>query len=145
MIPRGEVGLIFANIGLALSLAGKPIIDSTTFSAVVVMVIVTTMATPPALKWSLKRRHAIRWNLGHVQSPATVLHAAAIPRRCSTDRAIGLEFRLRSSINLARGSVRAWTIGVGRSIRAAIAITEQSPTAPSSNWATLRCSSQKKS
>jgi Kef-type K+ transport system membrane component KefB len=56
MIPRGEVGLIFANIGLGLSLAGEPIIDEGTFSAVVIMVIVTTMATPPLLKWSLARR-----------------------------------------------------------------------------------------
>jgi Kef-type K+ transport system membrane component KefB len=56
MIPRGEVGLIFANIGLGLSLAGQPIIEQGTFSAVVIMVIVTTMATPPLLKWSLARR-----------------------------------------------------------------------------------------
>jgi Kef-type K+ transport system membrane component KefB len=55
MIPRGEVGLIFANIGLALSIGGRPIIDRATFSAVVVMVIVTTMVTPPALKWSFAR------------------------------------------------------------------------------------------
>ena len=56
MVPRGEVGLIFANIGLALSVAGRRIIDEATFSAIVVMVIVTTMVTPPALKWSLGRR-----------------------------------------------------------------------------------------
>jgi Kef-type K+ transport system membrane component KefB len=56
MIPRGEVGLIFANIGLGLSLAGQPIVDEGIFSAVVIMVIVTTMATPPLLKWSLARR-----------------------------------------------------------------------------------------
>ena len=55
MIPRGEVGLIFANIGLALSVAGQRIIDRDTFSAVVVMVIITTMVTPPLLKWSLSR------------------------------------------------------------------------------------------
>ncbi len=55
MIPRGEVGLIFANIGLALSVGGHRIITKSTFSAVVVMVIVTTMVTPPALKWSLRR------------------------------------------------------------------------------------------
>jgi Kef-type K+ transport system membrane component KefB len=56
MIPRGEVGLIFANIGLALSFGGRHIIDEATYSAVVVMVIVTTMVTPPALEWSLGRR-----------------------------------------------------------------------------------------
>lgn len=55
MIPRGEVGLIFANIGLGLSVAGEHIIEKSTFSAVVVMVIVTTMITPPLLKWSLNR------------------------------------------------------------------------------------------
>lgn len=55
MVPRGEVGLIFANIGLGLMLAGHPVIGRTTYSAVVVMVIVTTMITPPALKWSFGR------------------------------------------------------------------------------------------
>jgi Kef-type K+ transport system membrane component KefB len=55
MIPRGEVGLIFANIGLGLSVGGEPIVDQGVYSAVVIMVVVTTMATPPALKWSLGR------------------------------------------------------------------------------------------
>jgi len=55
MIPRGEVGLIFANIGLSLRIGGERIVDESTFSAVVVMVIVTTMITPAALKWSLGR------------------------------------------------------------------------------------------
>ena len=53
MVPRGEVGLIFANIGLAMTLAGAPVIDRSVFSALVVMVIVTTLVTPPALKWRL--------------------------------------------------------------------------------------------
>lgn len=55
MVPRGEVGLIFAGIGLTLSVGGERIIDEGIFSAVVIMVIVTTMITPPALKWSLTR------------------------------------------------------------------------------------------
>ncbi len=55
MIPRGEVGLIFANIGLTLTLDGKPVISTALYSAVVVMVIATTLVTPPALKWSLNR------------------------------------------------------------------------------------------
>jgi Kef-type K+ transport system membrane component KefB len=57
MIPRGEVGLIFANIGLALSVGGERIIDEATFSAIFVMVLFTTMLTPPALKWSLGRQN----------------------------------------------------------------------------------------
>jgi Kef-type K+ transport system membrane component KefB len=55
MIPRGEVGLIFANIGLSLVVRGEHIVDSATFSAVVIMVMLTTLITPPALKWSLAR------------------------------------------------------------------------------------------
>lgn len=55
MIPRGEVGLIFAGIGLSLSIHGEPIVDRAVFSAIVIMVIVTTMITPPALTWSLTR------------------------------------------------------------------------------------------
>ena len=55
MIPRGEVGLIFANIGLGLTVRGERVIDAASYSAVVVMVIATTMITPPALKWSLNR------------------------------------------------------------------------------------------
>ena len=55
MIPRGEVGLIFANVGAGLRLDGVPVIGPSTFSAVVLMVIVTTLVTPPALKWSLER------------------------------------------------------------------------------------------
>jgi Kef-type K+ transport system membrane component KefB len=56
MIPRGEVGLIFASIGLSLSIGGQVVVDGGIYSAVVIMVILTTMATPPALKWSLTRR-----------------------------------------------------------------------------------------
>jgi Kef-type K+ transport system membrane component KefB len=58
MIPRGEVGLIFANIGLSLTVKDERVVDAATYSAVVVMVIVTTMITPPALKWSLSRKRA---------------------------------------------------------------------------------------
>jgi len=53
MIPRGEVGLIFANLGLGLTLHGVPVIDERVFSAVVLMVVLTALVTPPALKWSL--------------------------------------------------------------------------------------------
>lgn len=60
MIPRGEVGLIFAGIGATLMLpdavgVSKPVISSSTFGVVVIMVIITTLVTPPLLKWSLAR------------------------------------------------------------------------------------------
>jgi Kef-type K+ transport system membrane component KefB len=51
MIPRGEVGLIFAGAGRLLK-----VIDDATFSAAVIMVIVTTLITPPILKMVLARK-----------------------------------------------------------------------------------------
>jgi Kef-type K+ transport system membrane component KefB len=55
MVPRGEVGLIFAGIGSGLIVDGSPVIDQAVFSAVVVMVMVTTVLTPPALTWAFAR------------------------------------------------------------------------------------------
>ncbi len=55
MVPRGEVGLIFAGIGASLVLKGEPVINVSVYSAVVIMVIITTLVTPPALKVTLAR------------------------------------------------------------------------------------------
>ena len=61
MIPRGEVGLIMAGIGATLTLPNasgvlEPVIGPATFGAVVIMVMATTLVTPPLLKWSLDSR-----------------------------------------------------------------------------------------
>jgi hypothetical protein len=45
------VGLIFAAVGQTLG-----VIDARTNAAVVLMVFLTTLLTPPVLSWSLKRR-----------------------------------------------------------------------------------------
>jgi len=50
MVPRGEVGLIFAAVGRQLG-----VIDERLFSVIVAMVILTTLATPPILAWLLRR------------------------------------------------------------------------------------------
>ena len=55
MVPRGEVGLIFANIGLGLTLHGERIVDERMFAAIVVAVMATTLFTPPMLKWRFAR------------------------------------------------------------------------------------------
>lgn len=55
MVPRGEVGLIFANVGLTLMLNGQAVISSRVYAALVAMVVLTTVVTPPALRWSLNR------------------------------------------------------------------------------------------
>ncbi len=49
MIPRGEVGLIFAAIGLRNNVLGDDL-----YAALIVMVLITTLATPPLLRWRLK-------------------------------------------------------------------------------------------
>ena len=56
MVPRGEVGLIFANVGLSLTLKGEPVVSAATYGAVLFTVLATTLVTPPALRWSLARR-----------------------------------------------------------------------------------------
>jgi Kef-type K+ transport system membrane component KefB len=56
MMPRGEVGLIFAGVGAGLVLHGKPVIDQSVLSAVVIMVLITTLITPPVLKYTLSLR-----------------------------------------------------------------------------------------
>ena len=50
MIPRGEVGLIFASIGKGLG-----VVTDEVFSVIVIMVIVTTLVTPPILSAMLKK------------------------------------------------------------------------------------------
>lgn len=60
MIPRGEVGLILAGIGATLTLpnlqgVNEPVVGRPTFGAIVLMVITTTLITPPLLKWSFGR------------------------------------------------------------------------------------------
>jgi len=54
MIPRGEVGLIFAGIGATLVLGGERVIGADVFSAVVIMVALTTLVTPPLLVWKMR-------------------------------------------------------------------------------------------
>ena len=56
MIPRGEVGLIFAGMGLTLRVDGQPLLGTGEFAAVVAMVLLTTVLTPPLLKWRVGRR-----------------------------------------------------------------------------------------
>lgn len=61
MVPRGEVGLIFATIGKSLG-----VISDEVFSVIVIMVIFTTLLTPPILTFLLKRE-----TLAAAKEPAT--------------------------------------------------------------------------
>ena len=51
MVPRGEVGLIFAAVGKQLG-----VVNEAMFSVIVIMVIVTTLITPPILTILLRRQ-----------------------------------------------------------------------------------------
>jgi Kef-type K+ transport system membrane component KefB len=50
MVPRGEVGLIFAMVGKQLG-----VMNEAMFSVIVIMVILTTLVTPPVLTLLLRR------------------------------------------------------------------------------------------
>ncbi|MBH8554457.1 cation:proton antiporter [Nostocaceae cyanobacterium CENA357] len=50
MIPRGEVGLVFAGIGAASGTLNKPL-----QAAIVIMVILTTFVAPPLLRFAFKQ------------------------------------------------------------------------------------------
>lgn len=52
MIPRGEVGLIFAATGRAIG-----VVNDAVFSIIVIMVILSTLLPPPILTYLLKREH----------------------------------------------------------------------------------------
>lgn len=49
MIPRGEVGLIFASLGKSLG-----VLSDGLYSSIVIMVMVTTLITPPLLKYTIQ-------------------------------------------------------------------------------------------
>jgi len=50
MMPRGEVGLIFATIGL-----GVGVFDDDLYAALVLVVLATTVVSPAALRWRIRR------------------------------------------------------------------------------------------
>jgi len=70
MISRGEVGLIVAGYGLAHGIIGQDV-----FSASVLMVLATTIVTPPLLRVAFERRpgHAVtvEETIGHTPEEAT--------------------------------------------------------------------------
>ena len=76
MIPRGEVGLIFAHLGLI-----NGILTPQVYSAVLIMVIFTTFIAPPLLKPIFGRMDAPQDTTGHTAAAAAPVNtpAAAAP------------------------------------------------------------------
>jgi Kef-type K+ transport system membrane component KefB len=62
MVPRGEVGLIFATIGSSLG-----VVSAEMYSVIVIMVILTTLLTPPVLSYLIARGESVS---GRMLKPA---------------------------------------------------------------------------
>jgi len=71
MIPRGEVGLIFADAGARLAPGGAPLFTPGIYAALVVAVFVTTLGAPPALAARLRARQRTRSKSETSADPAT--------------------------------------------------------------------------
>ena len=50
MIPRGEVGLIFASVGKSIG-----VVDDRLYAIAVIVVITTTLVTPPILAFLINK------------------------------------------------------------------------------------------
>ncbi len=60
MVPRGEVGLIFAGVAAELVQPdGKPLLSRGVHAALVATVFITTLAAPPALAWRIRARNKL--------------------------------------------------------------------------------------
>jgi Kef-type K+ transport system membrane component KefB len=54
MVPRGEVTLVFANLGRTLSVGGHPLLVEGHYSALVALVLLTTIVGPVSLRARLR-------------------------------------------------------------------------------------------
>ena len=77
MIPRGEVGLIFASIGLA-----QGVLDDELYGALLLVVLLTTVVTPPLLRWRIGGRAAV--DVGELDEDVTPEPADGLGRARAT-------------------------------------------------------------
>ena len=63
MVPRGEVGVVIASLGLTAGVFSEQI-----YAIIVAMSLLTAMVTPPVLAWLLKRQ---RQADGSIVNPET--------------------------------------------------------------------------
>jgi len=106
MIPRGEVGLIFATIGLRES-----ILDGDQYAALLLVVLSTTLLAPPLLRWRLNQLRAGRASRRHPSSTPPhgrwlvtgdgVLDLAGTP-----PEGLALSLALEAALAISRGNHR---------------------------------------
>ena len=54
LVPRGEVTLIFADLAKSMG-----ILSTSLYSVLTIVVLLTTLVTPPVLKWALERKEEV--------------------------------------------------------------------------------------
>jgi Kef-type K+ transport system membrane component KefB/predicted amino acid-binding ACT domain protein len=105
MIPRGEVGLIFATIGLQNGVLGEEL-----YAAMLLVVLATTLITPPLLK---QRTAVVMGRLqaavrsaggGAVVEPVPILVEGEVRLPGHVDDDAGLELALRSALFARRAA-----------------------------------------
>lgn len=104
MIPRGEVGLIFATIGLREGIVGGNL-----YAALLLVVLVTTLVTPPLLRWRLLQLRA-----GHSARPDSSasepeggwlrVHDGTVDLVADPPAQLALHVGLDASLAVARGA-----------------------------------------
>ena len=82
MIPRGEVGLIFALVGVTTIVAGEPLIAGWQYTALLLAIAITTFITPIWLKRVLAKQGPAGPDFGGVVAE-TDTHGAAVFRKRS--------------------------------------------------------------
>ncbi len=102
MIPRGEVGLIFAGLGLRTG-----VLNADLYGALILVVLVTTVMTPPLLRW---RTNATLVEAGDEPPTGEYLELVlAAARRAATDVGVGAPQPLEHAAAMRRSTPLTWT------------------------------------
>ena len=121
MIPRGEVGLIFATIGLSTG-----VLDDDLYAALLLVVLVTTVLAPPLLKARLRtlnRRRGDEAAAGETMPVGGWLHVddgtVDLAARPPADLALTVAFDAASALESARApgaQLLDWLGGLGDTV-----------------------------
>ena len=108
MVPRGEVGLIFASIGLV-----QGVLDDELYGALLLVVLLTTVIAPPALRWRMGMPRPLRHHSGRRHDARTGRRLGVAPRRQARARRPAADKR-RGVRRAAGRRPRPWWSSLGR-------------------------------
>jgi Kef-type K+ transport system membrane component KefB len=106
MLPRGEVGLIFATIGLR-----EAILDRDQYAALLLVVLATTLLAPPLLRWRLQQLRADRTRRRHPTAAPPhgrwlVTRDGVLDLAGSPPEGLALSLALEAAHAISRGDLR---------------------------------------